>query len=354
MKSLKISERSAWNVTLWKQTNLISYLNFHLRRRPLHQGILSSLFISPAKQFSPNTFYRNSWNKSFIPAIYFLLRLTAFRLIKPSDVCVHRRSLRHVLNNQQRLTERDHFHAWHKNLHSIWRAFISSLLYSFTYLLTYVLTYVFTYVRTYFIPLLTYLLITYLRTYLRIYLCTYLLYSFTYLLTDVITSFLYLLTYLLTPWCRVLLEKLTGLQLVKKFPAFHVTRRFITTLTSVRHLSLSWASPIHSIYPHPTSCRSIVILSTQLRLGLPSGLFLSGFPTKTIYTRLSSLIYILYIVNTIYYIHILLLTLYIYTLLTAIRLTPGDSSTVHIYTQTIHRTTQLNRIQHRQYIYIYI
>jgi len=24
---------------------------------------------------------------------------------------------------------------------------------------------------------------------------------------------------LLTPWCRVLLEKLTGLQLVKKFPA---------------------------------------------------------------------------------------------------------------------------------------
>jgi hypothetical protein len=28
------------------------------------------------------------------------------------------------------------------------------------------------------------------------------------------------LTYLLTPWSRVLLEKLTGLQLVKKFPAF--------------------------------------------------------------------------------------------------------------------------------------
>ena len=30
-------------------------------------------------------------------------------------------------------------------------------------------------------------------------------------------------TYLLTQWCRVLLEKLTGLQLVKKFPAFHRT-----------------------------------------------------------------------------------------------------------------------------------
>ena len=91
-----------------------------------------------------------------------------------------------------------------------------------------------------------------------------------------------------TPWCRVLLERLTGLQLVKKFPAFHGTRRFITALTSVRHQSLSWASPIQSIYPHPTSWRSILILSTHLRLGLPSGLFPSGFPTKTLYNPLSS------------------------------------------------------------------
>ena len=97
-----------------------------------------------------------------------------------------------------------------------------------------------------------------------------------------------LLTYLLTPWCRVLLQKLTGLQLVKKFPAFHATQRFITALTSVRHLSLSWASPIQSIYPHPTSWRSVLILSTHLRLGLPSRLFPSGFPTKTLYTPLSS------------------------------------------------------------------
>ena len=93
--------------------------------------------------------------------------------------------------------------------------------------------------------------------------------------------------YLLTPWCRVLLEKLTGLQLVK-FPAFHGTRRFITALTSVRHLSLSWASPIQSIYPHPTSWRSILLLSTHLRLGLPIDLFPSGFPTKTLYSPLSS------------------------------------------------------------------
>jgi len=31
-------------------------------------------------------------------------------------------------------------------------------------------------------------------------------------------------------------------------------------------------------------------------------------------------------------------------LLTAFVLTPGDSNTVHIYTQTKHRTTQWNRI----------
>ena len=98
----------------------------------------------------------------------------------------------------------------------------------------------------------------------------------------------YFLTYLITPWCRVLLEKLTGLQLVKKFPAFHGTRRFITALTSVRHLSLTWVSPIQSIYPHPTSWRYILILSTHLRLGLPSGLFPSSFPSKALYTPLLS------------------------------------------------------------------
>ena len=97
-----------------------------------------------------------------------------------------------------------------------------------------------------------------------------------------------ILIYLLTPWCRNLLEKLTALQLDKKFPAFHGTRRFITALASVRQLPLSRASPIQSIYPHPTSWRSILILSNYLRLGLPSGLLLSGFPTKNLYTSLSS------------------------------------------------------------------
>jgi len=68
---------------------------------------------------------------------------------------------------------------------------------------------------------------------------------------------IYLLTstYLLTPWSRVFLEKLTGFQLVKKFPAFYDIRMFITAVTSARHLFLSWASSIQSILPHPTSWR---------------------------------------------------------------------------------------------------
>jgi hypothetical protein len=57
------------------------------------------------------------------------------------------------------------------------------------------------------------------------------------------------LALLLTPWSRVLLEKLTGFQLVKKFLAFYGTRKFITAFTSARHLSLSWASSIQP-YPH--------------------------------------------------------------------------------------------------------
>ena len=93
---------------------------------------------------------------------------------------------------------------------------------------------------------------------------------------------------LLTPWIRILLEKLTGSQLVKKSPTVYGTRRAITVFTSAHHLSLSWARSIQSMPSHLTSCRSILILPSHLRLGLPSGLFPSGFPTKTLYTPLLS------------------------------------------------------------------
>jgi len=61
--------------------------------------------------------------------------------------------------------------------------------------------------------------------------------NLTYLLT-------YLVTYLLTPRSRVLLEKLTGFQLVKKFPAF------MEPESSLPH------SQVPAICPYPKPHRS--------------------------------------------------------------------------------------------------
>jgi len=47
------------------------------------------------------------------------------------------------------------------------------------------------------------------------------------------------ITYLLTPWNRVLLEKLTGSQLIKKFSSIYGTWRFITAFTRAHYLSKS-------------------------------------------------------------------------------------------------------------------
>jgi len=62
-------------------------------------------------------------------------------------------------------------------------------------------------------------------------------------------------THILTPWSRALLEKLIGVQLVKKFPAFYGTRRFITAFTSasckwyVTGYALRWG--VVSTSPNP-------------------------------------------------------------------------------------------------------
>jgi hypothetical protein len=96
-------------------------------------------------------------------------------------------------------------------------------------------------------------------------------------------------SYYYTPWSRVLLEKLTSLCSYSiNSPHFYGTRKFFTVLTSARHLSLSWANSIQSPQPPPTYWRSILILSSNLRLGLPNGLFPSGFPTNTLCTPLFS------------------------------------------------------------------
>jgi hypothetical protein len=49
---------------------------------------------------------------------------------------------------------------------------------------------------------------------------------------------------------------------------------------------LSQFNPVH--VPPPTSWRSILILSSHLRLGLPSGRLPSGLPTKILYAPLFS------------------------------------------------------------------
>jgi len=56
-----------------------------------------------------------------------------------------------------------------------------------------------------------------------------------------------------TPWSRHLPEKLTGPQLVEKFPAFYGTRKFITAFNV----------PATCSYPKPeqsSSCTSISLL----------------------------------------------------------------------------------------------
>jgi len=51
-------------------------------------------------------------------------------------------------------------------------------------------------------------------------------------------------------------------------------------------LILSQLDPVHDLTSH--SRRSFLILSSHLSLGLPSGLFRSGFPTKVLHTPLLS------------------------------------------------------------------
>jgi hypothetical protein len=95
---------------------------------------------------------------------------------------------------------------------------------------------------------------------------------------------------LLTPWRRVLPEKLTCPQLLKKFSELHGSRKFIAALTRARHLALSCATSIQSKTPSPTqplikfSKIHFIIVIPFISLGLPSGLLPSGFPTNTLYT----------------------------------------------------------------------
>jgi hypothetical protein len=58
----------------------------------------------------------------------------------------------------------------------------------------------------------------------------------------------------------------------QEIPVFYGTRRFITTFTSAHQLSfiLSQLNPVHT--PTPYFLKILLILSSHLHLGLPSGL----------------------------------------------------------------------------------
>ena len=74
----------------------------------------------------------------------------------------------------------------------------------------------------------------------------------------------YLLTYLLTAWNGVLLEKLTGSQLVKKFQPSYRPRRFIAAFSSARHFSTFSARSVLSMYPSPLRSHFLKISSYQM------------------------------------------------------------------------------------------
>jgi hypothetical protein len=93
----------------------------------------------------------------------------------------------------------------------------------------------------------------------------------------------YLFTYLRS-WA--LLEEPPIVQPLKNLPTLYGTRMFNTVFTRALHWFLFWAISIQSTPSHPMSLRSILILSTRLRLGLRSGLFPSGFPNNILYAFL--------------------------------------------------------------------
>jgi len=98
---------------------------------------------------------------------------------------------------------------------------------------------------------------------------------------SLIYLFTYLLTYLLhdaeyysKSWLHSAYRKISCF--------LYGTRRFMTVFKNVRHWTPSRTSWIQFVPSIPISLRSSLMLSSHLRLGLPSGLLPSGLPTKTL------------------------------------------------------------------------
>jgi hypothetical protein len=90
------------------------------------------------------------------------------------------------------------------------------------------------------------------------------------------TDMYYLIQSFLRNWCFLRLS--TNFRIICN-PTVHHSVYNNPPLVSIP----SQINPV--LAPHPMSWR-ILISSCHLRLGLPSGLFASGFPTRTVYARL--------------------------------------------------------------------
>jgi hypothetical protein len=91
----------------------------------------------------------------------------------------------------------------------------------------------------------------------------------------------------LTPWSRVIKE-LTFIQPLKKILTSYATKRFVTVFTRVLHWSLFWARSIQSIPLYAIPLRSILILTSHLRIFLPTDLLPPDRNTKILFAFLFS------------------------------------------------------------------
>ena len=91
-----------------------------------------------------------------------------------------------------------------------------------------------------------------------------------------------------TPCRRILIDQLTVLWLVNKFPAFYGNQRFITIFTKACHLSLSQSRQTQSVPCHPISSRNYLILHSHQRLGIGSVVSFLQVPHQYTCTHSSS------------------------------------------------------------------
>jgi hypothetical protein len=118
---------------------------------------------------------------------------------------------------------------------------------------------------------------------------------------------------------------------VKQNAQLHIVQRRI--MRGATPLRQHMASMKYSTF-HLVACLVLVRSTVQISDG--KSVITEGFRPISQSLLLYQLVYVMYM---------------IYTYLTAIGLTPGGSSTVHIHTQTVHRTTQWDRIHRTEHTY---